>query len=139
MINGELENQTENTPHNKSLLGNIRRWFLAGILLSAPVFLTTYITWIAIDLIDTQVVNLLPKELVVFISSWVPGFGIVPGYGIIIGFILMSLVGRGIRFFIVASLTKFFGMPALLFLQKNLLLSSSVLGIAIILFSIYIF
>ena len=57
----------------------------------------------------------------------------------ILGFILMSLVGRGIRFFIVAYLTKFFGMPALLFLQKHLLLSSSVLGIAIVLFSIYIF
>ena len=57
----------------------------------------------------------------------------------ILGFILMSLVGRGIRFFIVAYLLKFFGMPALLFLQKNLLLSSSILGIAIILFSIYIF
>ena len=57
----------------------------------------------------------------------------------IIGFVLMSLIGRGIRFFIVAYLTKIFGMPALLFLQKNLLLSSSILGIAIILFSIYIF
>ena len=57
----------------------------------------------------------------------------------IIGFILMSLVGRGIRFFIVAYITKIFGMPALLFLQKNLLLSSSILGIVIILFSIYIF
>ncbi|GIS09862.1 MAG: cytochrome b561 [Alphaproteobacteria bacterium] len=57
----------------------------------------------------------------------------------IIGFVLMSLVGRGIRFFIVAYLTKIFGMPALLFLQKHLLLSSSILGIAIILFSIYIF
>ena len=57
----------------------------------------------------------------------------------LIGFILMSLVGRGIRFFIVAYLTKIFGMPAILFLQKNLLLSSSILGIAIILFSIYIF
>ena len=57
----------------------------------------------------------------------------------IIGFVLMSLMGRGIRFFIVAYLTKIFGMPALLFLQKHLLLSSSILGIAIILFSIYIF
>ncbi len=57
----------------------------------------------------------------------------------IIGFILMSLVGRGIRFFIVAYLTKFFGIPALLFLQKHLLLSSGILGIAIILISIYIF
>ena len=33
----------------------------------------------------------------------------------IIGFILMSFIGRGIRFFVVAYLTKFFGMPALLF------------------------
>ena len=57
----------------------------------------------------------------------------------VIGFVLISLIGRGIRFFIVAYLTKIFGMPALLFLQKHLLLSSSILGIAIILFSIYIF
>ena len=57
----------------------------------------------------------------------------------VIGFVLMSLIGRGIRFFIVAYLTKIFGMPALLFLQKHLLMSSSILGIAIIIFSIYIF
>ena len=57
----------------------------------------------------------------------------------IFGFVLMSLLGRGIRFFIVAYLTKFFGMPALLFLQKHLLLSSSIFGIVIIIFSIYIF
>ena len=57
----------------------------------------------------------------------------------LIGFVLMSLIGRGIRFFIVAYLTKIFGMPALSFFQKHLLLSSSILGIAIILFSIYIF
>ena len=57
----------------------------------------------------------------------------------VIGFVLMSLIGRGIRLFIVAYLTKIFGMPALLFLQKHLLISSSILGIAIILFSIYIF
>ena len=57
----------------------------------------------------------------------------------VIGFVLMSLLGRGIRFFIVAYLVKIFGIPALLFLQRHLLLSSSILGIAIILFSIYIF
>ena len=57
----------------------------------------------------------------------------------IIGFVLISFVGRGIRFFMVAYLTKFFGMPALLFLRRHLLLSSSILGIAIIAFSIYVF
>ena len=57
----------------------------------------------------------------------------------IIGFIFMSIIGRGIRFFIVAYLTKIFGMPALLFFQKHFLISSTILGIAIIIFSIYIF
>ena len=57
----------------------------------------------------------------------------------IIGFVLMSLLGRSIRFFMVAYLTKYFGMPALLFLQRHFLLSSSILGIAIIVFSIYVF
>ena len=56
----------------------------------------------------------------------------------IFGFVLMSLLGRGIRFFMVAYLTKFFGMPALLFLQRHFLLSSSILGIAILVFSIYV-
>ena len=57
----------------------------------------------------------------------------------IVGFVFMSLVGRSIRFFMVAYLTKYFGMPALLFLQRHFLLSSSILGIAIIVFSIYVF
>ena len=72
MTDYQPENQTEISQH-KSVFGNIRRWFLAGLLLSAPVFLTTYITWIAIDLIDKQVVNLLPKELIRFITSLIHG------------------------------------------------------------------
>ena len=72
----------------------------------------------------------LPYKIIT-ITSGIAGINI-------IGFILMSLVGRGIRFFIIAYITKFFGMPALLFLKKHLLLSSSILGIAIIIFSIYI-
>lgn len=57
----------------------------------------------------------------------------------IIGFIIMSFVGRGIRFFMVAYLTKYFGMPALLFLQRHFLLSSGILGVVIIILSIYVF
>ena len=73
----------------------------------------------------------LPYKIITF-TSGMAGTNVV-------GFVLMSLIGRGIRFFIVAYLTKFFGMAALLFLQRHLLISSSILGIAIILFSIYIF
>ena len=38
----------------------IRGWFFTGLLVTAPVLLTVYITWAAIKLIDSQVSNLLP-------------------------------------------------------------------------------
>ena len=73
----------------------------------------------------------LPYKIIT-ITSGIAGINIV-------GFIFMSIVGRGIRFFLVAYLIKIFGMPALLLLQKHFLLSSSILGIAIVILSIYIF
>ena len=39
------------------LFGRIRAWFFTGILVTAPVLLTVYITWAAIQLIDGQVVG----------------------------------------------------------------------------------
>ena len=57
----------------------------------------------------------------------------------LIAFILISAIGRGIRFFIVAYLIKFFGNPAIIFLKNNMLVASSILGIAIIMISFYIF
>ena len=34
------------------VLGRLRAWFLTGLLVTAPVLLTVYITWAAIELID---------------------------------------------------------------------------------------
>jgi membrane protein DedA with SNARE-associated domain len=57
----------------------------------------------------------------------------------LIAFILISALGRGVRFFIVAYLIKFFGNPAIILLKNNMLLASTILGIAIIMISFYIF
>jgi hypothetical protein len=51
----------------------------------------------------------------------------------------MSILGRGIRFFIVAFLVKYFGQSGLLFLRNNIFISTSILGIAIIAVCFYIF
>ncbi len=72
----------------------------------------------------------LPYKIIT-ITSGVAGVNI-------FAFILMSIVGRGIRFFIVAYLVKIFGKPAILFLKKHLLISSTIFGIVIIIFSVYI-
>jgi len=73
----------------------------------------------------------LPYKIIT-ITSGVAGVNI-------FAFILISIIGRGIRFFIVSYLVKIFGKPAILFLKKHLLVSSTILGIVIIIFSIYIF
>ena len=80
--------QTANT-HNVSkpgLFGRIRAWFFTGLLVTAPVLLTVYITWAAIKLIDSQVSKLLPG----FETSIL---GNVPGIGLVIGAVLITLIG----------------------------------------------
>ena len=80
--------QTDNT-HNVSkagLFGRIRAWFFTGLLVTAPVLLTVYITWAAIKLIDSQISKLLPG----FETSIL---GNVPGIGLVIGAVLITLIG----------------------------------------------
>ena len=80
--------QIDNT-HNVSkpgLFGRIRAWFFTGLLVTAPVLLTLYITWAAIKLIDSQVSKLLPG----FETSIL---GNVPGIGLVIGAVLITLIG----------------------------------------------
>ena len=68
------------------ILARFRSWFLTGLLVTAPVLLTVYITWAAIQLIDNQVAGLLP---------WVSqnSFTSLPGVGLIIGVVLITLIG----------------------------------------------
>ena len=68
------------------LFGRIRAWFFTGLLVTAPVLLTVYITWAAIKLIDSQVSKLLPG----FETSIL---GNVPGVGLVIGAVLITLIG----------------------------------------------
>jgi len=68
------------------LFGRVRAWFFTGLLVTAPVLLTVYITWAAIKLIDSQVSKLLPG----FETSIL---GNVPGVGLVIGAVLITLIG----------------------------------------------
>lgn len=66
----------------------LRRWFFAGLLVSTPVFLTLYITWILITFIDSYAVQLVPARLNPSIGDFQ-----IPGVGIIFGVILIMLIG----------------------------------------------
>ena len=129
-----------------SVIGGVIGWMLGYFIGSSVENILLNIPWFTEEKFDA--VKLAYNQngmLIIFLGAFTPLpykiITITSGIaGInIIGFIIMSIIGRGIRFFIVAYLTKIFGMPALLFLQKHLLVSSAILGLAIIIFSIYIF
>ena len=128
-----------------SVIGGVIGWLLGYLIGPSIENLFLYFPWFTEDKFNA--VKFAYQEngmLIIFLGAFTPlPYKIITiTSGIaevnIIAFILMSILGRGIRFFIVAYLVKFFGKPALLFLQKHLLISSSILGIAIIIFSIYI-
>ena len=48
---------------NVSILSNFRRFFLTGLLVTAPIIITIYVTWLVITFIDVKVANLLPEYL----------------------------------------------------------------------------
>ena len=129
-----------------SVIGGIIGWLLGFFVGPSIENILLNIPWFTEE--KFKVVKLAYNEngmLIIFLGAFTPLpykiITVTSGMaGInIFGFILMSLVGRGIRFFVVAYLVKFFGIPALLFLQKHFLLFSSIFGIVIIIFSIYIF
>ena len=128
-----------------SVIGGVIGWFLGYLIGPSIENLFLYFPWFTEEKFNA--VKFAYKEngmLIIFLGAFTPlPYKIITiTSGIaevnIIAFVLMSILGRGIRFFLVAYLVKFFGKPALLFLQKNLLISSGILGLAIIIFTIYI-
>ena len=93
----ELNNQYNTRP---SFLGNFRRFFLTGLLVTAPIIITIYVTWLVITFIDTKVANLLPEYLDFrkALPFQVPGLGLFIVIVVItfIGAITPGLIGRNL-------------------------------------------
>jgi len=67
----------------------IRAYFLAGVLVTAPISLTLYLAWLFISFIDTQVSAILPPNLNP--ETYLP-FSI-PGIGLLLVFVALTLIG----------------------------------------------
>jgi len=76
----------------------LRNYFLTGLIIAAPLFITIFITWNFIQWVDNNVLPLVP-------SAWrpdsylpfvIPGFGVVAAVLVItlIGFLTANLLGR---------------------------------------------
>jgi uncharacterized membrane protein len=70
-------------------LGHIWRYFLSGVLVSAPLSLTIYLTWSFITSIDRTVKDMLPGRS--WLEFYIPYD--IPGIGLIIAFIVFCIIG----------------------------------------------
>ena len=77
--------------HGLGFGARLRNYFLAGILITAPVSLTIYIAWLFINWVDQTVLPLVPPEYNP--ENYLP-FSI-PGIGLIIVLITLTLIELG--------------------------------------------
>lgn len=76
----------------------LRRYFLTGLVIAAPLAITASVTWWFINLIDSLVKPLIPNSYLPdsYLPFPIPGFGLVIGLvGLtLLGFLTANLVGR---------------------------------------------
>ncbi len=77
------------------LIGRLRGYMVAGILVTAPVGITLYLAWLFLSFVDSQVTPLIPVQYNP--NTYLP-FG-VPGVGLIVLIVALTIIGwvtRGI-------------------------------------------
>ena len=84
------------------MFARFRRYFLAGILVTSPILITVYVTWLIVTFIDTQVAGMLPESL--DFTKKLPHQ--IPGLGLIISIIAITFIGAITPGFIGRTLLK---------------------------------
>jgi len=76
-------------PAKIGLGGRLRAYFIAGILVTAPVAITIYLAWIFIEFVDDQVTPLIPAKYNP--ETYLP-FA-TPGLGLVVVIIVLTIIG----------------------------------------------
>lgn len=87
--------------HEKShVMMRLRNYFLTGIIVSAPLAITTYLAWTVIRWVDSWVKPYIPARYNpdTYLHFSVPGFGVIVALVMItlIGFVTANFIGRAI-------------------------------------------
>lgn len=90
--------RAETTTRRSAYRLRLRTYFLTGLVITVPLFLTLYITWTIVVWIDSWVTPLLPLAYTpdAYLPFHVPGFGLVVALVVItiLGFLTANLAGR---------------------------------------------
>jgi uncharacterized membrane protein len=81
-----------------TLLGRLRAYLFAGILVTAPIAITFYLAWLVVSFVDERVSKLVPYDYNPnnYLPFAIPGFGllVIAVTLILIGWFAAGLVGR---------------------------------------------
>lgn len=81
--------ETVEPPLRRSLGGRLRAYFLAGIIITAPIAITLYLAWLFVALVDQAVGNLIPAAYNP--NSYLPFT--IPGLGLVLVVVALTLIG----------------------------------------------
>ncbi len=81
-----------------SVFARLRAYFLTGIVVTAPIGITLYLTWIFLEFIDRQVGSLVPphSDPNVYLLLSIPGFGLIVAivFFTVVGWFARNFLGR---------------------------------------------
>lgn len=84
--------------HKATVLGKLKGYFLAGILVTAPISITVYVTWAFLNFLDGIITPLIPVAYNpnTYLPFSLPGLGLIIAmlFFIVIGFITRNFFGR---------------------------------------------
>ncbi len=94
----EIPSQPDVLPLRLSVGARLRNYFLAGILVTAPIAITLYFAWSMVDYVDSRVTAVLPERYnpSTYLHVAIPGLGLVILVLALtlIGFLTANFLGR---------------------------------------------
>lgn len=94
------DQQPATLPAKNGLVSRLRAYFMAGVLITAPISITVYLGWLFISYVDSKVTPLIPIKYnpETYLPYGIPGLGVLV---VMVGMILIGALTAGFlgRFF----------------------------------------
>ena len=85
-------------PQKKGPIALLRNYFFAGLLVTAPIAITLYVTWGFLKFLDRKITPLIPEDINPnsYLPLEVPGLGLVIAivFFVVVGFITRNFFGK---------------------------------------------
>lgn len=94
----KLQDKQLKQPVKKSIAARLRRYLLTGIVVTAPISITVYLTYVFLTFMDKHVVRLIPENAYsdYYGETTIPGLGLIIAlaFFVIIGWFATNFMGR---------------------------------------------